>query len=511
MSTSRPVETTPQARSIERRVFRYINAQGLLAAGECVVVGVSGGADSTALLLLLVRLAPRLGLVLHAAHFDHQLRGNKASEEERETVARLAGDLGVPLTVGSDDVRTYAREKRLGIEEAAREVRYRFLARAAREAGTRIVAVGHTADDQIETVLLHILRGSGLTGLAGMLPRSPWPVAPAEEHDLTLVRPLLEVRRSETQSYCREMGREPLEDATNRSPRHKRNVVRNELLPLLRAHIPGVDASLLRLARAAATERRALEEAAERALAQSATIDDSTVRFSLASLQQAPAELMPQVMRLAASKLLGDAKDLTERHLQAMAAAAAKPAGTELDLPRGLHLHVEYGDLVLALNQSAVEALPVDGVPLVVPGVTTAGRWRIEASLYHDNAPLSESAWEATLDADSLVGGLRARRRRPGDRFQPLGLPAGRHGLAGEKKLQDVFVDLKVPRRRRDSVPVVEDEVGIVWVAGYRIAERTKLSPSTRRVLRLSAAESGDAEEGDSPNRPSALDKRVRR
>ncbi len=475
------------ARSIERRVLSYIRKHDLVAAGERVVVGVSGGADSTALLLLIARLAPRLGIVVHAAYFDHLLRGKKASQEERETVARLASELGMPLMVGSDDVRAYAREKRLGIEEAARELRYRFLAEAARETGARTVAVGHTADDQIETVLLHILRGSGLTGLAGMLPRVPWPVAVPERHDLTLVRPLLDLRRSETESYCREMGCEPLEDATNRSPRYKRNVVRNELLPLLRAHIPGVDVSLLRLARTAATERRALEEMAERALAQSATFEGGVVRLSQALLGGVPAGLMPQVMRLAASRLLGDAKDLTERHLQSMAAAAVyKPAGTELDLPRGLHLRVEYGEIVLALNESAAEALPVEGVPLVVPSVTTAGGWRIEASLSGGVASLPQSAWEAALDADALVGALRVRRRRPGDHFQPLGLPAGH-----EKKLQDIFVDLKLPRRRRDNIPVVEDEAGIVWVADYRIAERVKLSPFTRRALRLNAIEAG--------------------
>jgi tRNA(Ile)-lysidine synthase len=463
-------------------VLRYIEAQRLLPAGECVVVGVSGGADSTALLLLLTRLAPRLGITERAAYFDHQLRGKKASNEERETVARLTNALGVPLTVGSGDVRAYARQKRLGIEEAARELRYRFLADAARDVGARTVAVGHTADDQIETVLLHILRGSGLTGLAGMLPRSPWPVAAAGRPEVTLVRPLLEVRRAETESYCREMGREPLEDATNRSPRYKRNVVRNELLPLLRAHVPSIDASLLRLAQTAATERRALEETAERALAQSATFEGESVRLSLASLREIPAGLLPHVMRLAASKLLGDARDLGERHLQAMAAAAAKPAGTELDLPRGLHLRVEYGEIVLALGESTAGALAAGGVPLVVPGATTADGWRIEASLSGDASSLPESAWEAALDADALAGRLRVRRRRPGDRYRPL-------GLVGEKKLQDVLVDLKVPRRRRDNIPVVEDEAGIVWVAGYRIAERAKLTPSTRRVLRLSVRE----------------------
>jgi tRNA(Ile)-lysidine synthase len=502
-STSHFENTTASraSRAIERRVLRYVTSQGLIAHGETVVAGVSGGADSTALLLLLTRLAPKLDISVRAAHFDHQLRGKKTSKEERQTVESLCGALGVPLTTGAGDVRAFAREKRLGIEEAARELRYAFLARAAHDTGARSVAVGHTADDQVETVLMHVLRGSGLTGLAGMLPRSSWPVATERGRDLALVRPLLETRRSETEAYCREMGREPLEDATNRLARYKRNVVRNELLPLLRAHVPGVDASLLRLAKAAASERQALEAAAARELETAATFEDGAVRMSIASLRRAPAGLLPQIMRLGATRLLGDARDLGERHLRAMSAAVEKPAGTELDLPRGLHLRVEYDEIVLTPREveTKVASLPLGGIELAVPGSTTAGNWQIEASLLDGEArlpvgmaPLPDGAWEAKLDADALAGSLSVRRRRAGDRFRPL-------GMEGEKKLQDIFVDAKVRRSDRDNVPVVCDSAGIVWVAGYRPAERVKVTPSTRRILHLLAKRCDCGDRGREP------------
>jgi len=478
MSTSQ----APARQLLERSALRYVRAHSLLPSGETVLAGVSGGADSTALLLLLTALAPRLGIEVRAAYFDHRLRGKKASQAERETVTRLAAGLGVALSTGAGDVRAHAREKRLGIEEAAREMRYAFLARTAHECGARTVAVGHTADDQVETVLMHILRGSGLGGLAGMLPRSRWPVDRPDGGDLALVRPLLEARRSETEAYCREAGYQPLEDASNRSLRFHRNVVRYELLPLLREHVRGVDAALLRLARAAASEREVVEEAAERALVRAGAIQDGECRLSRAALHDLPAGLLPQVMRLAASRLLGDARDIGERHLLAMAAAAGKPAGTELDLPRGIHLRVEYGEIALALSTAGpdVEALPVEGIEVAVPGSTGVGGWRLEAKVLDGEADAAGSAWEASLDAESIVGGLRARRRRPGDRFQPL-------GLVGEKKLQDIFVDARVPRHDRDSVPVVCDDAGIVWVAGYRVAERVKVTPSTRRIVRLRA------------------------
>jgi tRNA(Ile)-lysidine synthase len=479
MSTNEPLAQ----RLLERNVFRYVRAHNLLPAGGTVLAGVSGGADSTALLLLLVALAPKLGIEVRAAYFDHQLRGRSASEREHRTVTALAESLGVPLSTGAGDVRTYAREKRLGTEEAARELRYPFLARAARDCGARTVAVGHTADDQVETVLMHILRGSGLAGLAGILPQSPWPVATPEARDLTLVRPLLEVCRAQTEAYCREAGYQPLEDASNRSPRFRRNVVRYRLLPLLREHVRGVDAAILRLARAAAAERQAINRAAEQALARAGSIEDGVVRLSQAPLREMPAGLLPHLMRLAASRLLGDARDIGERHLLAMSAVARKPAGTELDLPRGLHLRVDYGEVVLTVNEAepACEALPIEGVELAVPGSTSAGGWRFEASIVDRGEPAAPAKeWEARIDAGSVEGRLAVRRRRHGDRFQPL-------GMAGEKKLQDVFVDAKVPRRERDSVPVICDDGGILWIAGYRIAERVKVAESTRRVLRLRA------------------------
>ena len=451
-------------RRLERRVLRYVASRRLIERGQTVLIGASGGADSTALLLLLSRLAPRLDIAVRAAYFDHELRGKKASAAERQAVEALARSACAPLITASGDVRGHARKRRLGIEEAARELRYAFLAEAAREAGARVVAVGHTADDQVETILMHILRGSGLSGLAGMLPRSPWPVSALGGDDLTLVRPLLETRRAETEAYCRESGIEPLADVSNRSPRYRRNVVRNDLLPLLREYVPGVDASLLRLARAAASERQAQDETAARLLDDAATGEAGRIRLSIASLRQAPPDLLPLTMRLAASRLLHDTRDLSERHLLAMARAIGKPAGTSLDLPRGLKLRVDYGEVMLSLADRGAEPLPIEGVDLTLPGETRAGGWRLEASLVVGVATLPESPWEATVDADTLVGKLSVRRRRPGDRFQPL-------GIRGTKKLQDFFVDLKIPRAARSGVPLVCVGEAIAWVVGHRIAE----------------------------------------
>ena len=481
--TSRQNDKRGTTTTLERRTLRYIEQRGLLAASDSIVIGVSGGADSTALLLLLDRLTSRLDLRLHAAYFDHRLRPRAATARERRFLEELTGSLNIPFSTGEGDVRIHARANRLSLEEAAREMRYRFLAQTALDAAAQAVAVGHTADDQAETVLMNILRGAGPTGLSGMAPSSPLPVALPGTEGVRLVRPLLAMRRAETEAYCRERGQTPLEDKSNRSLRFRRNLLRLRVLPTLREYNPRVDEALLRLADAAAEERRTLDEETERALADVGTTGEGVARLSLPKLRALAAGMRLQIMRLATTRLLGDGQDITSQHMRSMAEAVDKPTGTQIDLPRGLSLQVDYDELTLSLGPEEAEAmLPVTETPLAVPGITAVAGWRFECALVErpEGKPSTGDGLEAWLYAASVVGRLAVRRRRAGDRFRPL-------GMDGERKLQDIFVDLKVARRHRDSVPVVCDERGIVWVAGYRIAGRARLTGEGGPALRICA------------------------
>ena len=471
----------PLGLALERRVHRFIRRHDLLHDGDSVLVAVSGGPDSTALLLLLAHLAPQLRLTLSVAYFDHKLRGADEARRERLFVEGLASKLNLPLITSGADVRGHARDQRISLEEAAREQRYAFLAEAAGRLGMSIVAVGHTAADQVETVLMHLLRGSGLSGLAGMLPRSPWPLNVENAAGLALVRPLLEVTREETLAYCREAGLEPIEDPSNRSLAYRRNRLRHEILPVLRRYNPRLDRALLRLASAAAADREAIEQAAAGILAGVGRIAGDSVHLSRSRLQSFPEGLRRHVLRAAVGRLLGDLQDIEAKHLEMMAAAAEKPTGSRIDLPRGLRLEVGYDEVILTLNVEdlPVAALPESDVPLAVPGRTRAGRWLFEARIVSVGAtPRADESNEVRISLDALAGDLLVRRRRPGDRFRPF-------GLAGEKKLQDLFVDAKVPRRLRDAVPIVCDRDGILWVVGYRIAERARVSSAAKRMLRL--------------------------
>jgi tRNA(Ile)-lysidine synthase len=479
--------------ALERRVLRFVRDRAIFRPGEHVLAAVSGGPDSTALLVVLSRLASKLGITLTAAHFGHGLRGPSAARRERSYVEALCCQVGVPLRTGAGDTKAHARAQRLSKEEAARELRYAFLAEVAAAAGCTVVATGHTADDQVETVLLHIIRGSGLAGLAGMAPRGPWPLPdragrPAYPPDrqvrragLEVVRPLLCLRREETARYCREDGLEPVADPSNVSPVFLRNRVRLELLPLLRRYNPRIDSALLRLTEATRADLSVLEGMAADALSegdggQSAVLS----RDRLAGL---PEGLRRHALRLALRRVLGDLRDVHHDHIEALLAGLARGAGYHLDLPRGLRFDVGYEEATLSLEQPAPSSRPAPLPPeasLAVPGLTSWGPWMVEVETA---APLSAEPpptdpWQAWLDADVTGQDLRVRSRRPGDRFQPL-------GLTGEKKLQDFFVDARVPRAERDAVPLVYGGPGIVWVVGHRIDERARITDATRRVLRL--------------------------
>lgn len=478
----RPREVAP---GLERRVLRFVRERGLTERGQRVLVALSGGADSTALLLVLARLADRLGTEVCAAYFDHRLRGRSAGERERKYAAALTKELGVPLDSGAGDVRDHARASRLSLEEAARELRYRYLAQAAREMSCPLVAVGHTADDQAETVLMHILRGSGLAGLGGMAPRAPWPVR-AEGEGPVLVRPLLEVARTEASEYCRERGVGPLEDPTNRSLTPLRNRIRRELLPALRRYNPRVDAALRRLAGAAAADQEVIDGLAASVIDEGSEAREGEVRLSRRRLEELPHALRLHALRLAARRLVGDIRDLGEAHLRAMAEASAKSVGARLDLPHGLRLGVDYDEVFLAVGPAAQTPCPLPDAPvaLSVPGVTRVGPWTFETEVAPRSAgTVAADAGEAMLDFAAVDGELSVRRRRAGDRFQPL-------GLAAEKKLQDFLVDAKVPRSQRDQVPLVCARGGIAWVVGHRIADWAKVRGRGRRLLKITARQS---------------------
>jgi tRNA(Ile)-lysidine synthase len=457
MSTRPPGE--PQRKRIESSVRRQLLDRGL-RADERWLLAVSGGADSTALLLILSRLAKNLGLQLGVAHFDHGLRGRRASLREQGLVGELALSLGVPFHSGA------ATGKRLDGEDAARRARYGFLSGVAEREGYDAIVTGHTASDQAETVLLHLVRGAGLDGLAGMAPEAAWPFPGHEK--LKLLRPLLHLSREETEAYCRAAGIEPIEDASNVSPKYRRNRVRHDVLPLLRELNPRIDEALVRLADTASDDVAFLREVASQALVEAPA---GSRRLSRRMLVAWPSSPRRYALRLALEGLLGDGQELTQRHLRALERIVLEgKTGDHLDLPRGVSAVLRRAALELrAESGRRTEAAP-EPVALEVPGKARFGALAVVAS---KRRPPAGEAVE--VDAAAVAEGLRVRQRLPGDRFQPS-------GMKGHKKLQDFLTDLHVPRDERDAIPLFVSSRGIVWVGGLRVAEWARPRPDEASV-----------------------------
>jgi tRNA(Ile)-lysidine synthase len=334
---------SPFTRAIDTKVRHLI--EGVLEPGERALAAVSGGQDSTAMLMILSRLATHFGLELSAATFDHQLRAAEETAGDRVFVADVCAAAGVPLSASSGDVADRARTRKETVEEAARNLRYVFLAEEARRVGADLVAVGHTRDDRAETVLMHIIRGSGLEGLAVMNVLDSWPFGTGPD----VFRPLLDLTREETRRYCQESGIEPRDDPTNELLIATRNRVRHEVMPLLRSINPRVDEALSRLADSAAADSAYLDQATREVWAAVAREDRSDIEFDRLSLLRLHPAMPPRLLRMAALRL-GGPVPAHERVDQAMS-ALAKGRG-KIEFPGGILLVASRDKLKVSRGSS---------------------------------------------------------------------------------------------------------------------------------------------------------------
>jgi tRNA(Ile)-lysidine synthase len=462
---------------LDLRVLGYIREQHLTADGQTLLVAVSGGQDSVCLLHLLHRLQPVLGIKLHVAHLDHQLRGKESATDARY-VAKLAKSLGTPSTIEKRDVSAYQKEHGLSLEEAAREVRYNFLAGTAAAVGAASVAVGHTLDDHVETILLHLIRGTGTRGLRGLQPVTKRHVS---GKDLKIVRPLLTVRREETGAYCTRFQLLPRQDASNLSLEPLRNRVRLELLPLLQNYNSGIVEALQRTAQIAGEDIAHLEEEAAGYWPKMAANKGDIIILDKKVLLKLPVSVRRYLLRQAVETAVGNLKDIEARHIEEIMQALDKPAGKQISLPYGLVFTVDYDRYLLGKDISPLNPFPVlaGEYPLKIPGKTSIPGWCINARVTEASGlATGVNGFIAHFDFGRLDGKLTVRSRQRGDRFQPL-------GMTGMKKVAQLMLDVKIPGDRRDRVPILEDEAGILWVVGCRIADRAKITPQTKKVLKL--------------------------
>jgi tRNA(Ile)-lysidine synthase len=463
--------------TLEQRVLNFIKEHHLIVSRKTLLVAVSGGQDSVCLLHILNNLQSTLNIKLHVAHLDHQLRGQESTGDARY-VAGLAKRLGIPATIEQRNVRKYQKEYGVSLEEAAREVRYDFLSEIAASIGANRVAVGHTLDDHAETILLHLVRGTGTRGLRGLQPVTQWQ---SLEKRLTVVRPLLEIQRNETAEYCTSHQLQPRLDTTNLSLAPMRNRIRLELLPLLKSYNPQVVEALLRMARIAGDDIAYLEKEATRLWRRVASRYGEAIVLDKKALLKLSPGIQRYLIRLAIEDIVGNLKDIEARHIEELMQALNKPAGKQISLPYGLVFTIDYNRYLLGRNPLALTPFPVlDGEHLIkIPGITVFPGWRIQASIIKpDELSVIDDDFIGYFDYNRVGDRLIVRPRQHGDCFQPL-------GMKDMKKLGEFMIDARIPYRWRANIPVIDSGDKILWVIGYRIDERVKVNKDTKLVLCL--------------------------
>ena len=467
---------------VEAKVQAAIEREGL-GGDVLLVAAVSGGPDSMTLLHSLLSLRECTSLRLHVAHVNHNFRGE--ADEDARFVAAAATALGLPSTVKKADPIAYQKQLNISsFEEAAREVRYNVLAEVSKETGAAAIALGHNADDLAETVLMHIIRGSGIHGLRGMAELSPWR---SRDGDVATVlfRPLLGITRRDTEAYCRRHQISFREDPSNLLLRFTRNRVRHELMPILERYNPRVKEALVRLAHSASLEVDYLENEMAEVWPALAQVDGDSVVLNVGALRSLHPHLQRMVLRRSYQQLTGNTRRLEETHLKAMGDFVVATPGKVLGLPRGLWLHAGYGELILGHSLARQCPLPplegehdLPSPSSAAEAITRIPGWTATVRLLPALEAVACDPFIAYLDLEAIGCGLRVRKRIPGDRFRPL-------GMYTDKKLQNFYVDQKVPRAWRDRIPLLVSDRGIAWVVGYRVAEWARARPDSQRVCEI--------------------------
>jgi tRNA(Ile)-lysidine synthase len=462
--------------TLEQRVNSFLHEHRMTGSRKPLLVAVSGGPDSVCLLHVLYAIKDDFKFKLHVVHLDHQLRG-KASVADAQYVLDLCHELGIPVTIEQRNVRAYQREHKLSLEEAAREVRYSFISEVAESIGADYVAIGHTLDDHVETILLNLLRGTGTRGLRGLQSIGHWQSAGRR---LNIVRPLLAVSRKETTAYCRRHYLQPRTDVTNRALTLTRNRIRLKLLPILKSYNPDIIEVLLRTARIAADDIAFLEQTTERYYDKITTSQGKAVVFQKTALLKLPPAILRLVLRRSIEDILGTLKDIEARHIEEMLLLLTKPAGKRINLPYGLFFAAEYDRFILTKELNELTPYPVleSEYALSIPGITEIPGWRVYADIVNKMEAGDGNGFIACFDFNKMEAKLEVRPRRQGDHFQPL-------GMKNEKKLGRFMIDARVPQLWRNRVPIVCAGEQIVWVVGQRIDERVKVTNNTRRILRI--------------------------
>ena len=447
---------------LRMRIKEYMKDYRMAEEGEGVLAAVSGGADSVCLLWVLEELSEELGIHVAAFHLNHGLRGEEADRDEAY-VRILCRKLSIPLSVVRENVAEYAADRRISEEEAGRNLRYFHMEQAARQFSCEKTATAHHKDDNVETVLLNMFRGSGLRGLGGIRPVRN-----------TIIRPLLCLTREEIETYLRETGLSWCEDSTNRECRYVRNRIRNELLPWVGEHIN--DRAGEHILKIASTASRADEyfcAQAEKILSEENIFSEGNL-FSIRTevFDRQPDILKEYLVRALISRISGNQRDISSRHIEAVCNLRGPGNGCEVMLPCGIKAHRGY-EILEVRRQREISDVDEEHMRVVMRTFS-----------YEKDLEIPKNQYTKWFDYDRIKDTLSVRNRKSGDYFLISG---------GKRKLlKRFFIDEKIPEERRGTIKLVAEGSHVLWVIGYRISEYYKITNTTRTILEVKICKGED-------------------
>lgn len=448
----------------------------MLKKHDKILVCVSGGPDSVALLYLLNSLKKEFNLKLHIAHLNHMMRKQDA-EKDALFVKKIAKRLKIPITIDKKDVPAFIRQTKASPEEAARIIRYNFFAEVAKKVKANKIATGHTLDDQAETVLMRLIKGAGTEGLRGIPPKR-------RLNNLTIIRPLIETQRTEILKFLKTKRIKPRLDTSNLKTFYFRNKIRKELIPLLERYNPNIKQTLSRMAQVLDDDYGYLEKLKEDAFKKSCQVKDTDIQINTNRFTKLPVSLQKGVLRKAIKLIKGDLQKITYQHCDELYRLInERKTGSVVDLPQKIKAVKKQHKIIFTLNPKpkTLHLTPISKV-LNMPGVTKipALKKSIEAKILKGPIKIKKVRSKNTeyVDFDKIDLPIIVRTKRPGDRIRPL-------GMRGYKKLQDIFVDEKIPPYKRNRILILETGGRIIWVLGVRISDDVKLTKNTKHIVKL--------------------------
>lgn len=456
-----------------KKVLTYIEENNLIKSGDRILVALSGGPDSVCLLYILIKLRETLGIEIGAAHLNHMLRGEDALGDE-EYVNKLCKDLNIPCYIKQVDINKYARENKLSSEMAGRSVRYDFFDEIISKYGFNKIATAHNANDQAETILFRLMRGTGLEGLGGI----------KVSRDNKIIRPILCLSRNEVEDYIEKEGLNPRIDKTNFEKVYNRNKIRLDILPYIKKHFNAdIVQTLNRMSTLLQKDNDYLERSAYKYYEKNClkSKEHFILKKELFNEEEA---ITSRVIRNALTEYSKSNYDFEMKHISEIIHLARKNSGKKIDLPNKIYAENIYGDIYI---KKRIKKQKIDNKNEIVINKNDINGKKVEFHNYklefsiidNNNLIYKKNSLKKFFDFDLIENFIVIRKRKDGDKMIPL-------GMKGTKKIKDIFIDAKVPKEQRDYIPIIEFDNNIAWLTGIKVSDEYKVNNNSKNILMIS-------------------------